>query len=175
MPLSLYQTATASFNHGLLNLSAILAKAKAHAEANGIDPDSYVTARLAADMFALAGQVQSASDAAKFGAARLGKVTPPSFPDTETTFDQLQARVATTLEFIATVSASQIDASEGGTVTMKAGGKERTFASGPYLLHFVLPNFYFHVTTAYDILRAQGVPLVKMDYLGSFEAFEQAA
>ena len=168
MPLTLYQTSVPAFVRGLNNLSAVLEKAKAHAQANNIDLATFVNARLAPDMFTLAGQVQSASDAAKFGVARLASVTPPSFPDTETTFDELQARIAKTLEFMKTVSEAQINACEGGTITLKIRGKEMVFASEPYLLSFVLPNFYFHVTTAYAILRNQCVPLGKMDYLGSF-------
>lgn len=168
MSLTLYQTSVPAFVRGLNNLSAVLEKAKAHAQANSIDLATYVNARLAPDMYTLAGQIQSASDAAKFGTARLASISPPSFPDTETTFDELQARIAKTLEFMATVSEAQINASEGGTITLRMRGKETIFASEPYLLSFVLPNFYFHVTTAYAILRNQGVPLGKMDYMGSF-------
>ncbi|UUZ64316.1 DUF1993 domain-containing protein [Polaromonas sp. P1-6] len=149
-------------------LSTLLDKGRAHAEASGTDFATLVNARLAPDMYTLASQVQSASDAAKAGTARLASLPPPSFPDTETTFDELQARITKTLDFIATVSEAQINSNEGGTITVKLGGKERTFASEAYLLGFVLPNFYFHITTAYDILRNQGVPLGKMDYLGSF-------
>ncbi len=168
MPLTLYQTSVPVFVRGLNNLSAVLEKAKAHAQVNGIDLATYVNARLAPDMFTLAGQIQGASDAAKAGTARLASVTPPSFADTETTFDELQARITKTLDFMKTVSEAQVNASEGGTITLKIRGKEMIFASEPYLLSFVLPNFYFHVTTAYAILRNQGVPLGKMDYLGSF-------
>ena len=172
MSLTLYQTSAPAFVRGLKILSTLLDKARAHAEANNIDPASLVNARLAPDMFTLAGQVQGASDAAKTGTARLASLPPPSFPDTETTFDELQARIAKTLDFIATVSEAQINQSEGGTITIKVGGKERTFASEPYLLGFILPNFYFHITTTYDILRSQGVKLGKMDYLGTFESLQ---
>ncbi len=173
MPLTLYQASVPAFVRGLTVLSGLLAKARAHAEAQGLDLSTLVNARLAADMYPLAGQIQSASDAAKAGTARLAKLVPPSFPDTETTFDELEARIAKTLDFIATVSEAQINSNEGGSVVMKAGGKELAFASEPYLLGFVLPNFYFHITTAYDILRSQGVPLVKMDYLGSFDSLQK--
>ncbi len=174
MPLTLYQASVPAFERGLQVLADLLTKAKIHADAQGMDFSTLVNARLADNMYTLAGQVQSASDAAKAGTARLAQLAPPSFPDTETTFDELQARISKTLDFIAGVSAAQINASEGRSVIMKAGGKETAFASEPYLLGFVLPNFYFHITTAYDILRAQGVPLVKMDYLGSFDSLQAA-
>jgi hypothetical protein len=168
MPLSLYQASIPVFIRGFTNLSAVLEKARAHAAANNIDLATYVNARLAPDMYPLSGQVQGASDAAKFGAARLGAITAPSFADTETTFDELQARIAKTLDFLKTVSEEQINARAGGQVTLKIRGKEMNFECEPYLLNFALPNFFFHLTTAYAILRSQGVPLGKMDYLGSF-------
>ena len=168
MPLTLYQASIPVFIRGFNNLPAVLDKAKAHAAANNIDLSLYVNARLAHDMYPLSGQVQGASDAAKFGAARLAAITPPSFADTETTFDELQARIAKTLDFLKTVNEAQINGRAGGQVTLKIRGKEMNFDCEPYLLNFVLPNFFFHLTTAYDILRNQGVPLGKMDYLGSF-------
>jgi hypothetical protein len=168
MPLTLYQASIPVFIRGFTNLSAVLEKARAHAAANNIDLATYVNARLAPDMYPLSGQVQGASDAAKFGAARLAAITPPSFADTETTFDELQARIAKTLDFLKTVSEEQINARAGGQVTLKIRGKEMNFVCEPYLLDFALPNFFFHLTTAYAILRNQGVPLGKMDYLGSF-------
>jgi len=168
MPLTLYQASIPVFIRGFNNLAAVLEKAKAHAAANHIDLATYVNARLAPDMYPLSGQVQGASDAAKFGAARLAAITPPSFADTETTFEELQARIAKTLDFLKTVDEAQINARAGGTVTLKVRGKEMNFVCEPYLLDFVLPNLFFHLTTAYDILRHQGVPLGKMDYLGKF-------
>lgn len=168
MPLTLYQASVPVFTRGFNNLAAVLEKARAHALANKIDLTTYLNARLAPDMYPLTGQIQGASDAAKFGVARLGGVTPPSMADTETTFEELQARIANTIAFMGTVSEAQINASEGGTITLKIRGKEMSFPSEPYLLNFVMPNFYFHVTTAYAILRNQGVPLGKMDFLGSF-------
>ena len=168
MSLTLYQASIPVFIRGLNNLSAVLEKARAHAEANKVDLSTYVNARLAPDMYPLSGQVQSASDAAKFGAARLAGITPPSFADTETTFVELQARITKTVEFLKTVTEAQINARAGGAVTLKIRGKEMNFVCEPYLQDFVLPNFYFHLTTAYGILRHQGVPLGKMDYLGKF-------
>ena len=167
MPLSLYQALIPTLLRGLDNLSAVLAKGKAYAEANQIDMSTLLEAQLAPDMYSLTRQIQAVSDAAKFGAARLGSVTPPPFPDTETTYDELQARIARTVDFVKSVSEAQINASEGGTVTMKVRGKDLTFPSQIYLQNFVLPNFYFHATAAYAILRHKGVPLGKMDFLGS--------
>jgi hypothetical protein len=172
MTVSLYQASVPAFTRALNILATLLEKGRAHAEASGTDLKTLVDARLAPDMYTLAGQVQSASDAAKSGTARLAGLPPPSFPDTETTFEELQARIQKTLDFMATVSAAQIDQREP-SVMLKMGGKELTFASDRYLLGFVLPNFYFHITTAYDILRSQGVKLVKMDYLGSFESLQK--
>jgi uncharacterized protein len=170
MSLSLYTLSVPAFVRALKILSALLEKGRAHAEANKIELSTFVNARLAPDMMTLAGQIQSASDAAKSGTARLAGLPPPGFPDTETTFDELQARITKTLDFMATVTQEQIDRSEGGTITLKIRGTEMTFASDRYLTGFVLPNFYFHVTTAYDILRNQGVKIGKMDYLGSFDS-----
>jgi hypothetical protein len=166
--LSLYQLSVVCFIRGLERLSSILNKGLAHAEASGVDANTLVQTRLAPDMFTLAGQVQGACDAAKAATARLAAMTPPSFPDNEATFAELQQRIAKTLDFIRNVEPAQIDSALERTITLKLRGNEVTFEAQPYLSNFVLPNFYFHVTTAYDILRQQGVALGKMDYLGSF-------
>ncbi len=168
MALSLYDISVPVFSRGLDQLSHVLDKGLAHAQAAGIDPVELVNARLAPDMFTLAGQVQSASDAAKLGTARLAGITAPSFPDTETTYAELQARVAKTIEFLATVDRALIDGAGAREVTMKVRGNELKFTAERYLLQFALPNFFFHVTTAYGVLRHSGVPLGKLDYLGSF-------
>jgi hypothetical protein len=168
MALSLYDISVPLFSRGLGQLSHVLDKGLAHAQAAGIDPVELVNARLAPDMFTLAGQVQSASDASKLGAARLAGITAPSFPDTETTYAELQARVAKTIEFLATVDRALIDGAGAREVTMKVRGNELKFSAERYLLQFALPNFFFHVTTAYGVLRHSGVPLGKLDYLGSF-------
>lgn len=168
MALSFYDISVPVFIRGLGQLSHLLDKGLAHAQASGIDPTVLVNARLAPDMFTLAGQVQSASDASKLGTARVAGITAPSFPDTETTYEELQARVAKTVEFLQSVDRAQIDGFEERTVTMKARGNELQFTAQRYLLQFALPNFFFHVTTAYDVLRHSGVPLGKMDYLGRF-------
>jgi hypothetical protein len=148
------------------NLSAILDKGAAYAEAKKIEPSVLMNSRLAADMFPLARQVQIASDVVKGGVARLAGIEIPSFPDTETTFPELQARIQKTVAFLKSVSAAQIDGSEERTITLKVGGNEMNFKGLPYLFSFVIPNFYFHITTAYAILRHNGVDVGKADYLG---------
>jgi hypothetical protein len=167
MSLSMYQASVPVFLRMLTNLSAILDKAAKHAEARKIDPTVFVNARLAPDMFALARQVQVATDSAKGCAARLAGVEVPSYADTEATFPELQARIAKTVDFIKSLKPAQIDGSEDRTVTLKLRGKDVSFKGQPYLLTFAMPNFYFHVTTAYDILRHNGVEVGKMDFLGS--------
>ena len=161
MTISMYQASIPAFIRGLENLSAILQKGAARP-----DSASYVETRLAPDMLTLAGQIQRASDSAKGCAARLGGIDNPSFPDTEKTFADLQGRIKKTIDFLKAVKREQIDGSEERPVQIKAGGRELNFTGAQYLLGFALPNFYFHVTTAYDILRHKGVPLVKRDYLG---------
>ncbi len=166
MTLSMYQASVPVFTRMLENLSAILGKAAAHAEAKKIDPAVFINARLAPDMFALARQVQIASDAAKGCVARLAGVEVPSYPDTEATFPELQERVAKTIAFVKGFTAQQIDGSEERTCILKVRGDEMKFRGQDYLFKLSIPNFFFHVTTAYDILRHNGVELGKMDYLG---------
>jgi hypothetical protein len=163
MPISMYQASIPVLIRGLENLSVILQKGAAHA-----DSASFVEARLAPDMMTLAGQVQRASDSAKGCASRLGGIDNPSFPDTEKTIADLQARVRKTIDFLKGVKREQIDGSEERKIEFKAGPRELKFTGTQYLLGFALPNFYFHVTTAYDILRHKGVAVGKMDYLGGF-------
>ena len=169
MSLSMYQASVPVLLRGLEQLSNILAKAAAHAEAKKIDPGIFVNARLAPDMFALARQVQIASDNAKGCAARLAGAEVPSYADTETTFPDLQARIAKTIAFVKGFTAAQIDGSETRAISMKIGGNELKFAGADYLFRLVLPNFYFHVTAAYAILRHTGVELGKPDYLGKIQ------
>lgn len=166
MTLSMYQASVPVFARALENLAAILAKAAAHAEARKIDPAVFINARLAPDMFALARQVQIASDGAKGCAARLAGVEVPSYPDTEATFPELQARIAKTIAFVTGFTAAQIDGSEERVVTLKQRGEDVRYRGQDYLLKLALPNFFFHVTTAYDILRHHGVEIGKGDYLG---------
>lgn len=166
MSLSMYQASIPAFVRMLNNLSAILDKAAAYADARKIDPSIFVNARLAPDMFPLARQVQIATDGVKGCAARLAGLEVPSYPDTETTFPELKARIAKTIAFLQSVPAAQIDGSEARKVTLKLRGEEMTFLGQPYLLDFVIPNFYFHLTTAYAILRHNGVEIGKADFLG---------
>jgi hypothetical protein len=145
-------------------LSRILDKAAAHAEAKKIDPAAFVQARLFPDMLPLVRQVQIASDTAKGAGARLAQVDVPSYPDTEATFAELQARIAKTVAFLRGLDATRFAGSEDRTITLKLD-RERTFSGRDYLLNFALPNFFFHVTTAYAILRHNGVEIGKPDYL----------
>jgi len=162
----MYQASIPVFIRGLGNLSAILDKAATHAEAKKIDPSVFINARLAPDMYPLSRQVQIASDVAKGCAARLAGIEVPSYEDNETTFPELQARIAKTVAFMQSVSPSQIDGSEERPITLKLRGKEVSFLGQPYLLSFVLPNFYFHLTTTYAILRHNGLEIGKPDYIG---------
>ncbi len=168
MSLTLYQASIPSFARMLGNLSAILDKAAAHAETKKIDPAIFINARLAPDMFPLSRQVQIATDMVKGCAARLAGIEVPRYEDTETTFAELQARIAKTQEFLQSVSASQIDGSEDRPITLKFGSRELNFLAQAYLLDFVIPNFHFHLTTTYAILRHNGVEIGKKDYTGEY-------
>lgn len=150
----------------LNNLSHILSKAEQFVEAKKIDPTALTGYRLAPDMFPFSRQVLIACDAAKNGVARLAGIEAPKFEDTETTLAQLQERIQKTLAFIATVPAAALDGTEDKEVTFPAGpGKTRTMTGQAYLCNWVLPNLYFHITTAYSILRHNGVEVGKIDYL----------
>jgi len=170
MTLSMYQASVPVFQRTLTALSAILDKAAAHAAQRKIEPSVLLNTRLFPDMFALVRQVQLAADFAKGTGARLAGIEIPKFADDETTFDQLKARIAKTVDFLKTLKPAQIDGSEGRDITIPIGGQPRTFKGQPYLLHFALPNFFFHVTTAYDILRQCGVEIGKRDFIGRFDA-----
>ncbi|MDD5463149.1 MAG: DUF1993 domain-containing protein [Methylococcales bacterium] len=166
MSLTMYQASIPVFIRMLGNLSAILEKAAAHAETRKIDPSIFINARVAPDMYPLSRQIQIATDMAKGCAARLAGIEIPGYADTESTFPELQARIAKTVDFLQSVRAEQINGSEERTVTLKMHGKEINFLGQPYLLDYVLPNFYFHITTAYAILRHNGVEIGKMDFIG---------
>lgn len=157
---------TSHFIHSLTALSAILGKAEAHAEAKKIKPDVLPQARLIADMFPLWRQVTIVTDHAKGASARLAGLEVPSYPDTETTLAELQARIAKTIAFIQTIPDSAYDGAEARTITVKAGPRELTFPALQYLHCYAVPNFYFHMTTTYNILRANGVDVGKVDFLG---------
>jgi hypothetical protein len=168
MSLSLYQAAVPPLQKMLGNLKAILQKGEAHAAAKKIDATVMLNARLSLDMFTLTRQVQIATDVAKGLCARLTGQEAPKFEDTEATFADLYARIDKTLAYIATFKAADLDGQEQRDITITPGGKEMHFKGQPYLLHWALPNFYFHVMATYLILRHVGVEVGKMDYLGSF-------
>jgi hypothetical protein len=167
MTLSMYQASAPRFVNSLKNLSAILDKAQAHCEARKVDPLVLTASRLYPDMLALARQVQIACDNAKGAVARLAGVEAPKHEDSEQTFAELKARIAKTIAFIETLKPAQIDGSEDKDIVMKLGPREVQWKGMQYLLGFALPNFYFHVVTAYDILRHNGVELAKRDYIGN--------
>lgn len=168
MTISMYASSVPVFKHILGSLSEILDKAEAHATAKKIEPSALLQARLFPDMFTMRRQVLIACDFAKGASARLAGVDVPKYEDTEQTFDELKARIAKTLAFIGTLTPAQIDGSEERDITTQAGPETKHFKGQPYLLHYALPNFYFHVTTAYAILRHSGVELSKRDYVGPF-------
>ncbi|MCK9637500.1 MAG: DUF1993 family protein [Methylobacter tundripaludum] len=168
MSLTMYHASIPVFVRMLGNLSAILDKAAAYAEAKKIDPAIFVNARLAPDMYPLSRQVQIATDMVKGCAARLAGIEVPRYEDNETTFAELQARIAKTKAFLQSVSAEQIDGSEDRKITLKFGSRELNLLGQAYLLDFVLPNFHFHLTTAYAILRHNGVEIGKKDYTGDY-------
>ncbi|MCC8394574.1 DUF1993 domain-containing protein [Paraburkholderia sp. MMS20-SJTR3] len=167
MSISMYQASLPVLIRGLKNLQAILGKAEAHAAAKQIEPTVFTNARLAPDMLPLLRQVYIASDTAKGCAARLAGVEPPKFDDIEQTFDELHARIQKTIDYLKEFKPEQIDGSESRAITLKLRPGPVEFTGLSYLLGFVLPNFFFHVTTAYDILRHNGVELGKLDYLGT--------
>jgi hypothetical protein len=164
---SMYRAVIPVFIRGFDNLSAILAKGLDFAIAQGLSPADLVDARLAPDMLNLAGQVQRASDTAKGCAARLAGIAVPSFEDTESNFDELHARISRTVDFLRGATPQQIDGSEVRPIVLQRGSEENRFIGVDYVFHFCLPSFYFHVSTAYAILRHKGVALGKMDYLGA--------
>jgi hypothetical protein len=166
MPFSMYTASVPAFTQTLAALSAVIDKAAAHCAARKIDPAALTTARLYPDMFAFVKQVQLTCDFAKNGVGRLTG-EPPKFPDEEKTFDELKARIAKTIDYVKGVKAGDVDASADKDVTFPIGpDKTMTLPGAQYLVHVVLPNFYFHATTAYDILRHNGVEIGKLDFLG---------
>ena len=167
MPFSMSQASLPVFDIGLNALSGVLDKAAAYAAAKKVDPAVLLGWRLAPDMFALARQVQVACDQAKNGAARLAGAEPPKFEDTETSLDQLKQRIARTVTYIKTLDGKAIDASADREITFPLGPTKGQMKGGDFLNHFVLPNFYFHLTAAYAIVRHCGVELGKRDFLGA--------
>lgn len=166
MTISMYQASVPVFLRALGNLGGILEKAATHAEAKKIDPAVLLAFRLYPDMFPLSRQVQIASDNAKGCVARLAGAEPPKFEDNETSFPELITRLRKTADFLKTLTPAQIDGSEERQIVLKMRDGAREFLGQAYLLHYALPNFYFHATTAYAILRHCGVELGKKDFLG---------
>jgi hypothetical protein len=161
----MYEASAPCFVTMLRSLDSILGKAKAHAVAKKIEPSVLLTARLFPDMLAFVRQVQIASDHAKGAVGRLAGVELPKYEDNEQTFEELRARIAKTIAFIESVKPAQVNGSEERDITLKVGGKDTTFKGQPYLVGFALPNFYFHLVTAYNILRHNGIEIGKRDYL----------
>lgn len=163
---SMYTVLVPTAIRTLSNLSAILDKAEAHAEARKIDPAVLIGSRLYPDMFPLGRQVQIATDIVKGGAARLSGTEPPSWPDDEKTLAELRARIAKAVDYLKGFKAEQIDGSEAKSIVIKMRVGEMQFTGQDYLMAFVLPNLFFHAATAYNILRHNGVELGKQDFLG---------
>ncbi|MBP2293739.1 DUF1993 domain-containing protein [Azospirillum rugosum] len=172
MSLSLYRTSVPVFVRGLTILSTLLDKGAGHAAEQGLDPSRLIDLRLAPDMFPLTGQVQRASDTAKFAVHRVTGLAAPRFEDNEASFPELQERVAKTIDFLRSVDPAAVEAGKDREITHPSGALLR---ADDYLLMHALPNFFFHITTAYDLLRHAGVTLSKTDYLGSFAHEDGAA
>ncbi|WP_352607295.1 DUF1993 family protein [Mesorhizobium sp. M0488] len=167
MTMSMYEASVPVFSARLKALSNVLATAEQNALDRKIDPQVFLTARLAPDMFALTRQVQIATDHAKGAPSRLAGREVPRYEDNEASFAELEARIAKTLTHLETFSPADLDGSDDKMIELRLGGREIALAGMQYLLHAAMPNFYFHVTTAYDILRHNGVPLGKSTFLGS--------
>ena len=168
MSLSMYQASVPVFLRALTNLRAVLRKGEAFATEKGFEPDVLLNSRLIADMFPLVKQVQIATDMAVRGTSRPAGNEPPSFPDTETDFAGLYARIDRACEVVRGCDAAQLDGSEGRTISVPRRGREPLQLDGQsYLLHYLLPNLFFHCTTAYAILREAGVALGKEEFIGA--------
>lgn len=166
--MSLFDSSVPAFIQTLTSLSAILHKAEAHAKTKGIQPDVLLGARLFPDMFPFTLQIQHACDLAGRACARLAQIEIPITADTETTFAELKQRIGKTIGYVRAFERSQFDGAEARNITVDVGGGQpRTLSGQQYLSNFALPSFYFHATTAYDILRHRGVKLGKRDFLGA--------
>ena len=166
----MYTFAVPVFKQMLMALKAVLAQASAHATAHSIEPDALLQARLYPDMFALAKQVQIAADFARGVSARLAGVEIPKFEDTETTFPELKARIAKTIAFLKTLDRKAFTGAENKEIVLKFPNVTLEYNGRDYVGNFVMPNTFFHITTAYGILRNRGVALGKGDYLGGAQA-----
>ena len=167
MTTSLYELTVPVFTHRLKSLSAIIDKAAAHADAIGVNADAWLSLRLIEDMHPFSKQVQTTCDVAKLCVSRLSGVAAPVMEDSETTIAQLKARIAATLDYLASVPRETIDGQENKDIVLKFPGVELSFKGQAYVISFAHPNFYFHLTTAYALLRQAGVPLGKLDFLGA--------
>ncbi|MGE0240481.1 MAG: DUF1993 family protein [Parvibaculaceae bacterium] len=161
----MYDASIPVFIHFLNGLAALLRKTEAHAQAKKLDPNAFLLARLFPDMFTFTKQVQLACDFAKGTSARLAGITAPSHPDDEKTFDELHDRIRKTVEFLRSLNKDQFAEAAERAITFKAGGKDLTVKGAQYLSNVGLPNFYFHVTTAYGLLRHNGIEIGKADFL----------
>ncbi len=166
MTISMYAASAPVFVQGLKGLSIVLDKAEAYATARKIDESVLLQARIFPDMFPFVRQCQIVTDNAKGAMARLAGQTPPSYEDNETSIEALKARIAKTIAFVESFKPDQIDGSEERDILLKFPNGEMTFKGQAYLLHHVLPNFFFHATTAYDLMRQVGVELSKGNYMG---------
>jgi len=162
----MYQNSIPVFVRSLINLAAILQKAAAHAEARNIDPAALLQARLLPDMFPMIRQGQIATDSANGGAARLAGVDLPVYENNEASFADLVARIAKTVTYLESFAPAQIDGTEDKTISWQTRSSTKSMQGLAFLVNHTLPNLYFHITTAYNILRHNGVELGKMDYLG---------
>jgi len=168
MSISMYDASVPTLLHSLESLKAIMQKAVKHAEARKFDPNVLMGVRLAPDMLPLSKQIQIASDTAKFAVARLTGTDAPKFEDNETTMEQLIARIDKTITYLRGVDAKQFEGAETRTVTITTPSRSLSYPGLTYLRHWVLPNFFFHATTTYALLRHNGVDIGKMDFLGNF-------
>ncbi len=166
MSVSMYQASVPAFIRMLDNLSAILGKAAAYAEARKIDPPILIEARLYPDMLPLSTQIKIATDHAKGAGARLAGITPPVFADTEKTFAELEERINKTVVFLKTIKPEQMEGAEERAITLTIQTRTFNFNGTDYLFNFAQPNFYFHITTVYAILRHNGVEIGKSDFMG---------
>ncbi len=167
MTISMHQALVPTAIRALENLSAVMKKGAAHATAKKIEEKVLLESRLFPDMLPFVRQIQIACDTAKAGVSRLAEVEIPSHADTEQNFEQLQERIAKTIAYLKTIKAEQIDGKEELKISYHQHGRDRNFVGLPYLLNYVLPNIFFHSTTAYAILRHNGVEIGKKDYLGN--------
>jgi uncharacterized protein len=167
MALTVYQSSVPTFERSLNAFLGILEKAEAHAKARKFDSAQYLAVRLSPDMFPFSRQVQTFCDHAKNGSFRLAGQTPPAIEDNEKTLADLEARIRTTLEILKSLDPASLEGAAERTIVFPVGQTRMKMPGADYLVHFVIPNFYFHLTTAYDILRASGVELGKRSFLGA--------